>query len=245
MRTSLTTALVLSLLYLPASAFAASHDIDQAKPGQGTQKPAAQATKPKPAPKLPLGFRAFADVDMTKMAASSTFNAVTGSSTMLGFGAGAELLNVWKRLFLRGGFQTGSTDGFRGFLTPEGFVSTGIPIDISVTNVELMAGWRSYLKKHPKGAWYVAGGLVTGSFSQTSPDADSTEDDSASHPGFGILGGFEWVVRDKKNKIVAGFEAEYKTIGGVLGVGGISKAFNEDDLGGFTIRGLIGIRIRK
>jgi hypothetical protein len=143
------------------------------------QKPPAQTTKPKPkTPKLPVGFRFFGAVESMSMAASSTFEAQGGSSMVLGFGAGAEVLNIWQKLFLRVGYSTGSVEGTRGFVINGDFVSNGIPLKLGVQNFELGAGWRSYLKKHPSIAWYIAGGLNIGTNSQESPDPEPGDNDS-------------------------------------------------------------------
>jgi hypothetical protein len=234
----------------PAQAGATSSaDADQAKPPQGgsTQKPPAQTSKPKPkTPKLPAGFRFFGAVDSMFMAASETFEAQGGSSMVLGYGAGGEVLNIWQKLFLRVGYSTGSVEGTRGFVIDGDFVSNGIPLKLGVQNFELGAGWRSYLKKHPWIAWYVAGGLNIGTNSQESPDADSGANDSKSGNGFVGTVGFEFALQKKvKNPLFVGFEGAYRSVGGVLGESGGSEGFGESNLGGFAIRGLVGIRFKK
>lgn len=211
--------------------------------GTGTQKPAPQTTKPKPrAPKLPVGLRVFVAGDSTSMSASSTFEGHTGSSRMTGFGAGFEVLNLWRQVFLRTGFSTSSADGTRGFVVDGRFVSTGVPLEVGVRHFELAAGWRSYLKKHPRAAWYVSAGLNVGTFEQESPGAEAGENDSQSGSGAVVLAGFEFTVR---RPIVAGLEVGYRSVGGVLGESGTSQGFGEDDLGGFAVRGLVGIRFRR
>jgi hypothetical protein len=232
---------------LPRLAFAENED--QAKPPQGgTQKPPAQTTKPKPkpTPKLPIGFRAFGGVDLMFMAASDTFEAQGGSSMVIGYGVGAEVLNIWRKIFLRVGFSAGSVEGTRGFVVDGDFVSNGIPLELGVKNFEIGAGWRSYLKKHPECAWYVAGGLNIGTNSQESPDADSGANDSKSGTGFVGTFGFEYALQKKaKNPFVVGVEGAYRSVGGVLGESGGSEGFGETNLGGFSIRGLVGIRFKK
>ena len=232
------------------SAVIAVEDADQAKPPQGgtTQKPPAQTAKPKPkpTPKLPVGFRFFGAVDSMFMAASETFEAQGGSSMVLGFGAAGEVLNIWRKLFLRVGYSTGSVEGTRGFVVDGDFVSNGIPLKLGVQNFELGVGWRNYLKKHPGIAWYIAGGLNIGTNSQESPDADSGENDSKSGNGFVGTMGFEFALQKKvKNPLFVGFEGAYRSVGGVLGESGGSEGFNESNLGGFSIRGLVGMRFKK
>jgi hypothetical protein len=234
---------------VPAVVSVADANIDQAKPpqGGGTQKPPAQTTKPKPrTPKLPVGFRFFGGFEAMSMAASDTFEAQGGSSMVIGYGAGAEVLNIWRKLFLRTGFSTGSVEGTRGFVIDGDFVSNGVPLTLGVRNFEIGVGWRDYLKKHPWMAWYVAGGLNIGTNNQESPDPESGDNDSASGNGFVGTFGLEFALQKKaKNPLVVGFEAAYRSVGGVLGDSGGSQGFGESDLGGFSIRGLVGIRIKR
>jgi len=217
--------------------------------GQGgsTQKPPAQTAKPKPkTPKLPVGFRFFGAVESMSMTASDTFEAQNGSPILLGYGAGAEVLNIWKKIFLRVGYSTASVDGTRGFVIDNEFVSNGIPLKLGVQNFELGVGWRSYIKKHQWIAWYFSGGLNMATNSQESPDPDPGDNDSVSGNGFVGTVGFEFALQKKaKNPLFVGFEGAYRSVGGVLGESGISQGFGETDLGGFSIRGLVGMRFRK
>ena len=221
----------------------------QAKPPQGgtTQKPPAQTTKPKPkTPKLPVGFRFFGSFESMSMAASDTFEAQGGSSMVIGYGFGAEVLNIWQKLVLRAHYSTGSVEGTRGFVIDGDFVSNGIPLKLGVQNFEVGAGWRSYLKKQPWIAWYVAGGLNIGKNSQESPDPDAGDNDSKSGNGFAGTFGMEFALQKKaKNPLFVGFEGAFRSVGGVLGESGGSEGFGESDLGGFSIRGLVGLRFKK
>jgi hypothetical protein len=42
--------------------------------------------------------------------------------------------------------------------------------------------------------------------------------------------------------IVAGAEVQYRSVPDALGDGGVSEVYDEDDLGGVTVRGLLGVR---
>ncbi len=230
--------------------------IDQAKPPQapGTQKPAPQTTKPKPppTPKLPIGLRAFGGYESTRMSASKSFTAHTGSPTVPGFAVGADILNLWRRVFVRVGMSKGSTDGTRGFVDEiDRFVSNGVPLKIAVTNVELGVGWRTYMKKRPRIGLYAGVGMTKTSHSQESPDPQPGDNDSVGGTGFLGLFGFEYALRKEaparpaKRQFVAGVEAQIRSAAGVLGESGSSLAFDEDNAGGFAIRALFGIRFRR
>ena len=215
----------------------------------GTQKPPAQTAKPAPkpkTPKLPVGFRFFGTFESMSMAASDTFEAQGGSSMVVAYGAGGEILNIWQKLFVRVAYSTGSIEGTRGFVIDGDFVSNGIPLKLGVKNFEIGAGWRSYLKKYPWMAWYVAGGLNMASNSQESPDPEIGDNTSKSGNGFAGTFGMEFALQKKaKNPLFVGVEGGFRTVGGVLGESGGSEGFGESDLGGFSIRGLVGLRFRK
>ena len=248
MRTSFLALALVACFAAPAAAQnfelrTLNFELDQTKP---PQKPApAQTTKPKPkpVPKLPLGFRAFGAFETTSMAASSTFEAMTGSASVIGFGGGGEILNIWRKVFLRVGFSKGSTDGTRGFVTSEGFISSGVPVEIGVRNVEISAGWRTYLRKQQKIALYFGGGLLLGTISQESEFAAPGENSSETGKGFVFTGGLEYALT---KIIVAGVEGQYRSVGGVLGTeGSVSGGFSDDNAGGAAIRALIGVRFRR
>lgn len=237
-----------------AGVFAGQQPVDlsvqagQAKPGQGagTQKPAPQTTKPKPTPKPPIGLRLFGAVEWQQMAATSTFEAQGGSSSVVGYGGGGEVLNIFSRIFLRVGYTTGSVEGTRGFVVDGDFISNGIPLKLGVKNLEVAAGWRTFPKKHPRIGWYVAAGLDQATNSQESPDPDSGDNDSKSGTGFVALVGFDYALMGKaRNPLFVGIEGAFRSVGGVLGESGGSEGFSENDLGGYSIRGLFGIRFRK
>ena len=92
------------------------------------------STPKKPAPPLPkpkMNFRAFGTFEVEMMSASDTFKAVTGSSSVIGYGGGGEVLNLWKTLFVRGDIVLSSTSGERAFAIGDEVISTGIPISTS------------------------------------------------------------------------------------------------------------------
>jgi hypothetical protein len=247
MRTTLLTLTFITAIASPLAAQIVIAPADQAKPGPATQKPAqpAQTTKPKPkpVPKLPLGFHGFFLLESNSMSASSTFKAQTGSSSLMGVGAGGEVLNIWRKVFLRAALSASSVTGERGFVLDDGFQSTGIPVDIGVRYFEIAGGWRTYLKKHPRVALYVGGGLLFGTISQESPLAEAGDNGSETGTGFVLLGGLEYAVW---HRVVVGVEGEFRSVGGVLGnPGSVSGGFLETNAGGAAIRALVGFRFRK
>ena len=238
-------------ILIPAVIFAAALAVASPAAAQATgsssstQKTPSKPPKPKkpPVPRKPIGLRAFFIVDSEFMSASKSFSASTGSSTMFGFGGGGEILNVWKSIFARVAFSTASKSGDRGFVADGEFISTGFPVDFGVDTIELGAGWRTYMKKHPKVALYAGGGVLFVNYSQTSPDpATAQENFSERFTGFSAQGGLEYAL---SKWLTAAVEGQYRGVPNALGEAGISKAYGETDLGGFAIRGMVGIRFKK
>jgi hypothetical protein len=205
-----------------------------------TQKTPAKPKKP-PVPRKPIGARAFFVVDTEFMSASQSFSASTGSSTMFGFGGGGEILNVWKSIFARVAFSTASKSGELGHVVDGVFISSGFEADYGVNTTEVGAGWRTYMKKHPKVALYAGGGVLLVGFSQTNAFEPSLNF-SERFTGFSAQGGFEYAL---SKWLTAGVEGQYRGVPDALGEFAASKAYDESDLGGFAIRGMVGIRFKK
>ena len=211
-----------------------------------TQKAPAKPAKPPkpkkpPVPRKPIGARAFFIVDTEFMSASQSFTASTGSSTMFGFGGGGEILNLWKGIFARVAYSTASKTGERGNVVEGEFISSGFPMDIGVNTLELGAGWRTYMKKHPKVALYAGGGVLFVGYSQKSafePSFDAEERAT----GYSVQGGLEYAL---SKWFTAAVEGQYRGVPGVAGIAGVSGGYDETDLGGYVIRGMVGIRFKK
>jgi hypothetical protein len=190
-------------------------------------------------PRQQLGVRAFAALDADALAATNTFDAVLGTHVLAARGGGAELLNVWKGLFVRVGATSASKAGTRVVVVDREAISLGIPVTIDIRPVEFGAGWRSSVGQRRQGAWYVGGGLLHVVYRETSKFATVGENTDTTFNGAVAFAGAD--VRIWKF-IVAGGEAQFRSVPNALGDGGASQAFKETDLGGVTARGLIGVR---
>jgi len=200
---------------------------------------AVQVRRVPPRPRQHLGVRAFVSVDFDSMAAANTFNAVLGTSALSARGGGAEVLNVWRGVFIRVAATSVSKTGSRVVVVDKQAVSLGIPLTIEMRPVEFGAGWRSSIGPRQKAAWYVGGGLVHLVYRETSKFAGVGDDTDMTFDGAVIFGGADvklW------RFIVAGGEVQFRSIPNALGDSGASQAFKETNLGGATARGLIGVR---
>jgi len=209
-----------------------------------TKKPQANPPKPKgpPKPKLPVQFRVYGVFEPQFMAASKTFSGVTGSSTLLGYGGGAAVLNVWQKLFVRGGITFASANGANGNVIDGSFVPNGITTSLSFRTIELGTGWRTPLKQHPKMAIYVGGGVVIFSLSDKGNLATADENTSNSFTGFAGEVGLDWAL--SKNSVFS-LEGQYRGIPSNPPAGSIQDQFNEPNLGGFAVRAMFSISFIK
>ena len=227
-------------LALPASALA--QDEGRSAPGQSSSQKPPQVAKPSTG-KLPIGLRAMAAAQLTAMDSSATFNTLVGSSNLPGLGGAADVLNLVSKVFVRFGVSQDSKDGSRAIVLDDGTVhSTGVPLTLSVRTVELAAGWRQYPRKHPKFAWYLGAGIAFSELTSESPFAQPGDNDSDSGSGALVFAGFD---RTIWKALIGGLEVQYRSIEDVIGAGGISEAHGESSLGGATIRGMIGVRLRR
>ena len=239
---------VVTIAALAVPSYALAQGVDQNGQDPARQKPASPQ-KPAPqkpgAPRTPIGIRAAFVVDSTSMMASQTYETLTGSSRFTGFGGEVDILNLWRKLYLRAGFSSALRKGERVHqISGEDPISTGVPITIRTKPIEVSLGIRRELRKHPKYELYAGGGLLFIRYSEKSSFAEPADDVSDAFRGLVGHAGLEYTLT-KNRKWVAGFEAQYRSVGHALGNAGISQSFSESNLGGVTVRGLVGYRMRR
>lgn len=233
--------LVLCLMASPAFAQATGSSSSQGKPTstqKPPQKPAAPA-KPKVPPK-PIGVHVFGLFDLEIMAASQSFDAVTGSSMMFGYGGGVTITNVWRDLFIRGAVTLASTSGQRMNIVDGVPFETGFPVDIGQRAIEVGGGWR-IAAKNPKLFYYVGGGLVFLHHSESSDFLLPDENTRENIMGFFAMGGFEYLLG---SKAYLGIEGQWRSASAPVGFGGAMAQFGESNLGGFIARVMIGFKVK-
>lgn len=184
------------------------------------------------------GVRLFFAADFNAMAASKSFDAVLGSSSVTALGGGADITNVWSGLFVRVAATRAKKDGDRAVIVNGQPVSLGIPVTITMTPIEVGGGWRFSVS--PRVTPYVGAGALLMRYKESSPFATTGDDVSISKTGYVAFGGVEVSVA---RHIVIGGEAQYRSVPDAIGTGGVSKDFNEKDLGGFTMRVLVGVKL--
>jgi hypothetical protein len=214
----------------------------QPTPAEPPQPP---TTKPKPPAKPPakaaapvIGFRGFGTVTVDKMTASDSFKAVTGEDTTVFWGGGAQVTNLWRGLFAEVAFEFASKDGERVFVGSDDEVfQLGIPLEIKMMPVDIVGGWRTPIANNTLA--YGAGGISFLTYEETSDFAEADENVDENFNGFVLFGGIEY--RATQWVHVRG-EVRYRRFGDAIGAGGVSAAFEEDDLGsfGFALKVAVG-----
>ena len=196
-------------------------------PAAGTS--AAQAAASRRPPANQPGARVIGGISFMRMAAAEGFEAVTGSSTILHYGGGVQGYDVWKHLFVEGTIEYGPADGERVFVHEGEVFPLGIPLEVTMLPIDMVAGWR-FASRSPITP-YVGGGYSLVNYRESSEFAEEGDDLDEWHSGFVVMGGIE--VRASRLIAIRG-EAKYREVPGGLDGGGAASALGETSLGGFA-----------
>ena len=172
-------------------------------------------------------------VGQFSFAASDSFDAILGTTSGPIFGGGATVGLPFGGLFVDIGAWQYADSGERALVLDGQAIPLGIPLDVTIVPIEISAGWKFRLRKLPKVIPYVAGGYTSFGYQETSSFAGSGEDLDDRFGGYHLRGGAEFKVTRWLG--VAG-ELAWITVPDAIGSGGVSKAFNENDLGGTSFR---------
>lgn len=204
---------------------------------------AARPQPPRP-PTAPVrettAVRAFGDLGYTWFTATESFEATLGSPSAAVFGAGAEV-TLPQRIFA--GVRVGyfQADGERAFVFNGERFGLGIPMTVTIKPVLVTGGYR-FGGPRSTVRPYVGGGVGWYGYEETSEFAAASEDVSDRFTGYHLLGGAEY--RLSRLIGLAG-EGEWSTVPDALGQepSSVSAAFDETDLGGFTLRVKLTVKI--
>jgi hypothetical protein len=184
-----------------------------------------------------LRLRAFGHAEWQTVAAKESFEAVTGKTSVQGFGGGAEVQKIWKGVFARLAITRSVTTGERVFVFNNEVIPLGIPLEITMQPLELAAGWRFKPLTSRRIVPYIGVGAAFLKYKETS-DADATgEGIDESYKGVALFGGIDVPVW------------RFVSVGGEVGwrqsnvpkPAGAMDAFGEKDLGGVTMRLMLSI----
>jgi opacity protein-like surface antigen len=206
---------------------------DDLRPPAPTPSSPSSQQNPASAPTVrePLGVRGFGIVGFDKMSASESFKAITGSDTVVPYGGGVQVTNIWQGVFVEVAAERATRDGERVFVGAENeLFPLEIPLEIKMRTVDLVAGWRSA----PAGGIvsYGGGGVSFLKYDETSDFSEADENISENYTGFVVMGGVEY---GATRLVHIRGELRYRRFNDALGVGGVSEVFDETSLGGFGV----------
>jgi hypothetical protein len=232
-------AAALAVLIAPAAAHAQLSGSESPSAALAAQ----QGTVRPPPSRVPAGRRTIARayflLDSTAMTATGTFDAVIGTSRLVFKGGGAEALNLWRGVFARVALSSVKETGSRVAVLDDEVIPLDIPLSVELTPLEIGAGWRFPALAGGHLVPYVGGGWLRMGYKETSEFAIGDENTDTAFNGSVMFTGVEVVFL---NWMIAGAEVQYRSVPGALGDGGVSEVYEEDDLGGVTLRGLLGVR---
>ena len=182
------------------------------------------------APTLNTALRGFGQFGAIRFTASDSFNAVTGSSWGLMWGGGAQMA-FSNRLFFQGSYERYQSTGQRVFVFEDEIFDLGIENEVTVTPIQVTVGYRQPTTDRVVG--YIGGGIGWHHLEEVAAFSDPAENFDESKIGYHVLGGMEYPVT---RWLWVGGEGQWAYVPDILGNDGVSAAFNEDDLGGFTLR---------
>jgi len=177
-----------------------------------------------------LSIRPFVMGVVESFTATETFDAVFETHTQSFFGGGVQVV-LWDKFVAEVGASRARMEGERAFHSGSQSFRLGIPLTATIAPLEVTGGYRFGLWEHARP--YVAAGIASYSYQETSDFADATENVDTRKTGFVLNGGFEFRLH---RWIGASAEVEYTSVKGILGSGGISQQVGEDDLGGVAAR---------
>ena len=179
-----------------------------------------------------VSFRPFFLLNGEAFAAQQTFDAIFGRQSLRPFWGGGLQVGFGGRIFVELNATRFTQSGQRVFITSDGTIfPLGIPLDVRITTFEVAGGYR-----HPivNRLWaYGGAGMTRYTYTETSSFAEAGENTDATAAGLAVLGGLEYRIHSWVR--VAG-EVAHTRVPDILGKGGISKDFGEDNLGGTAIR---------
>ncbi len=215
--------LLLLLLFLLLALAAASPAAAQAR--RVPPPPARRNTTPL------VSLRPFFVATLQNFAAKETFKAVFGRQVQPFFGAGLDIA-FRNGMFVDATVSHFSKTGQRVFRFNGTNFPLGIPLTVTETPLEATVGYR-HQKARSNVIPYVGGGIGSYGYQEIGQGDDSSEAVDLRDVGVLAVGGVEF----RMGRWV-GFsgDLQYTHVGGILGTGGVSKAANENDLGGLAVR---------
>jgi len=174
--------------------------------------------------------RGFVEFSRQQFTAQDTFETIFGDAGGSFRGGGLDLV-LARNFFVEISESRFKETGQRVFRSEGTNFPLGIPLTATVTPLEVMGGIRILKWRHV--IPYAGAGLGSFKYEESSAFDTDAEHVDVRKNGFVLTGGVEW--RLFRWVGVTG-DFHYSHVNGIIGTAGISKEFNEDDLGGSAVR---------
>jgi hypothetical protein len=175
-----------------------------------------------------VDLRGYFTYGAVTLSAADTFDAVAGQHHARTIGGGGTVTGLWRGLFADVGLSQHSFEGERVFVANGEVFPLGIPLEVKFRPLDVAVGWRMMLKRYSP---FVGIGLSRISYEETSDFSTLGDEVKAARNGAMVMAGLDVRVWRWVN---VGGEVRYRRVQGLLGSGGVSEAFNEDQLGGVS-----------
>lgn len=184
-----------------------------------------------------ITMRGFADAGLTVFTATQSFKAILGSPAGPVFGGGIEV-GLTRNVFLSVAASRFRRTGQRVFVFQNQVFKLDVPDTISVTPLQVSAGYRFRGRRPRRFVPYAGGGIGWYRFSETSAHSTSADDAKMTNAGYHLLAGAETPIR---RWAAAAVDAQFSSVPHSLGdsTTGVASLYDEHDLGGFTLRARI------
>jgi outer membrane protein W len=179
-----------------------------------------------------VSIRPFALATEQSFAAIDTFGAVFDRTYFPFFGGGVQIV-VNDRFFAELSASRFRHQGERAYLSGGKPFTLGIPLTATITPFEVTGGYRFRVARLPRVRPYLAAGVGSYAYQETSSFSESGEDVDTRHAGFVANGGAEFRLH---RWVGLGVDVQYSHIPGILGAAGVSQQAGENDLGGVAAR---------
>jgi hypothetical protein len=193
------------------------------------------------APAGAQGFAVFGQGGYFSMTATESAKAVFDSSGGPTFGGGLSY-GFGKHFYVEGAYRQFSKEGERVFVAAPGspVFKLGFPLEARLRSFYGTVGYRFPLGKSAFVPYLGIGGGST-SYHEESTVAGITTTEDRSHGSFHGLIGIEF----GRGHLRFAAEGLYTTVSDSIGVGGVSKVYGEDDLGGFVAQAKLIVAFKK
>jgi opacity protein-like surface antigen len=138
------------------------------------------------------------------------------------------ITGLWRGVFADVSVSQLKLDGDRVFVHERTVYRLGIPVEITLRPIDAVVGWRFARGRFSP---YAGAGYSFMSYRETSGFAAFGDDVDERSSGPTVLAGADVAIL---RWLHVGGEVRYRAIEGVLGRDGVSQAYAEDQLGGFS-----------